>query len=150
MEIDGVGLGIEFEIRSGGPAVGSSPVSSLMYTDDSIHLGYASTDTQIVQWEDAPLVSVVAPLEKNPQMIMWDPETYPDVREIADLKDENVTVSVSANNVYTEVFVAQGVLSAEQVDESYKGGKARFNRRGREDGPAGFRLFGSVHLRACP
>jgi hypothetical protein len=30
---------------------------------------------------------VVAPMEINPQIIMWDPATYPDVTTIEDLKD---------------------------------------------------------------
>ena len=31
------------------------------------------------------MISVVAPLEINPQIIYWDPETYPDVETLADL-----------------------------------------------------------------
>ena len=53
-------------------------VASYMYTDDSIHIGYANTEAQ-AQLADTPLISVMAPLEKNPQMIM-DPNTYPDVQ----------------------------------------------------------------------
>src|SRR5690349_1005936 len=36
--------GIDLEIRTGGPAIGFSPVSAQMYTDTAIHLGYVSTD----------------------------------------------------------------------------------------------------------
>ncbi|MCY4422094.1 MAG: hypothetical protein OXC06_03375, partial [Acidimicrobiaceae bacterium] len=85
MVLGGSDLGIEWEVRTGGPAIGFSPVSQHMAVDEGIHLGYASTDQQINHWDVAPLVSVVAPLERNPQMIMWDPETYPDVDSIADL-----------------------------------------------------------------
>ncbi len=119
-------LGIELEIRTGGPAIGFAPVSSYMYTDESIHLGYASTDAQILQWGDAPLVSVVAPLEQNPQMIMWDPETYPNIDSIADLGREGVVVNVFAGGVFPQIFVAQGIWSADQVDPSYDGSPARF------------------------
>ena len=79
MVLGGQDLGIEWEVRTGGPAIGFSPVSQHMAADEGIHLGYASTDQQINHWDVAPLMSVVAPLERNPQMIMWDPETYPDV-----------------------------------------------------------------------
>ena len=138
MVLDGTGLGIEFQIRTGGPAIGFAPVSSYMYTDESIHLGYASTDAQVLQYGDAPLVSVVAPLEKNPQMIMWDPETYPNVRTIADLGTEGVTVNVFGGGVFPQVFVAQGIWSADQVDPSYDGSPARFVSEGGAVAQQGF------------
>ena len=138
MVLDGTDLGIEFQIRTGGPAIGFAPVSSYMYTDESIHLGYASSDAQILQYGDAPLVSVVAPLEKNPQMIMWDPETYPNVDSIADLGTEEVTVNVFGGGVFPQVFVAQGIWSADQVDPSYDGSPARFVSEGGAVAQQGF------------
>ena len=138
MVLDGTDLGIEFQIRTGGPAIGFAPVSSYMYTDESIHLGYASTDAQILQYGDAPLVSVVAPLEKNPQMIMWDPGTYPNVDSIADLGTEGVTVNVFGGGVFPLVFVAQGIWSADQVDPSYDGSPARFVSEGGAVAQQGF------------
>ena len=108
MVLDGTDLGIDFQIRTGGPAIGFAPVSSYMYTDESIHMGYASTDAQILQYGDAPLVAVVAPLEQNPQMIMWDPELA-NVDSIADLGRENVTVNVFGGGVFPQVFVAQTI-----------------------------------------
>ena len=138
MVLDGTDLGIEFQIRTGGPAIGFAPVSSYMYTDESIHLGYASTDAQILQYGDAPLVSVVAPLEKNPQMIMWDPGTYPNVDSIADLGTEGVTVNVFGGGVFPLVFVAQGIWSEDQVDPSYDGSPARFVSEGGAVAQQGF------------
>ena len=138
MVLDGTDLGIDFQVRTGGPAIGFAPVSSYMYTDESIHLGYASTDAQILQFADAPLVSVVAPLEQNPQMIMWDPETYPNVNSIADLGTEGVTVNTFAGGVFSRVFVAQGIWSEDQVDPSYDGSPARFVAAGGEIAQQGF------------
>ena len=138
MVLDGVDLGIDFEVRTGGPAIGFAPVSSYMYTDESIHLGYASTDAQILQFADAPLVSVVAPLEQNPQMIMWDPETYPNVDSIADLGAEGITVNVFGGGVFPLVFVAQGIWSEDQVDPSYDGSPARFVSEGGAIAQQGF------------
>ena len=129
MVLDGTDLGIEFQVRTGGPAIGFAPVSSYMYTDESIHLGYASTDAQILQYGDAPLLAVVAPLEQNPQMIMWDPELA-NVDSIADLGRENVTVNVFGGGVFPQVFVAQGIWNEDQVDPSYDGSPARFVSEG--------------------
>ena len=138
MVLDGTDLGIDFQVRTGGPAIGFAPVSSYMYTDESIHLGYASTDAQVLQFADAPLVSVVAPLEQNPQMIMWDPETYPNVNSIADLGREGITVNTFAGGVFSRVFVAQGIWSEDQVDPSYDGSPARFVAAGGEIAQQGF------------
>ena len=135
---DVVYFGIHFEIRTGGPAIGDTPVSAHMKLDDSIHLGYASTDSQIMQWAEAPLVSVVAPLERNPQMIMWDPETYPEVESIADLKDLGVQVNVFSAAVYPEVLVAKEILSEEQISPSYNGSPANFIAAGGAIAQQGF------------
>ncbi len=121
-----VDTGIGLEVRTGGPAIGFTPVASHMYTDRSITLGYANTEGQITRFGSAPLLSVVAPLEKNPQMIMWDPNTYPDVESIEDLGKRNITISVFGAEVFSEVFIAQGIWSADQVDPSYDGSPANF------------------------
>jgi len=72
------------------------------------------------------MLSVVAPLEKNPQMIMWDPETYPDVEDLSDLGELGVTINIFAGQTYADVFTALGVLSADQIDPSYDATPARF------------------------
>ena len=64
--------GVDVEIRAGG-AAGSGDVETLMYTDDAITFAFGTTDGQILAWENTPLMSVVAPLEISPLMIMWDP-----------------------------------------------------------------------------
>ncbi|MFN3215568.1 MAG: hypothetical protein ACE367_03645, partial [Acidimicrobiales bacterium] len=138
MVLGGQDLGINWEVRTGGPAIGFQPVSTVMYTDDSIHLGYATTDGQVAQFSSAPLLSVVAPLEQNPQIIMWDPETYPDVETLADLGEAGVTINVFAGGTFSEVFVAQGIWSADQIDPSYDGSPARFISEGGAIAQQGF------------
>jgi len=138
MVLDGQDLGIEFEVRTGGPAIGYAPVTSYVYTDDSITFGYANTEAQVLSYEDAPLLSVVAPLEINPQMIMWDPETYPEIETLADLGEAGVTINVFGGGVFAEVFVAQGVWSADQIDPSYDGSPARFIADGGSIAQQGF------------
>ena len=138
MVLGGEQLGINFEVRTGGPAIGFAPVSSHMATDSGIHLGYATTDGQVLRFEEAPLLSVVAPLEKNPQMIMWDPETYPEIETLADLGEAGVTINVFAGGTFSEVFVAQGIWTADQIDPSYDGGPARFISEGGAIAQQGF------------
>jgi hypothetical protein len=122
----GEDTGIQIEVRTGGPAIGGQTVAAVTYADDSITLAYANTESQVLQWDDTPLLSVVAPLEINPQIIYWDPETYPDVETLADLGEENVTINVFGGGVFSEVFVGNGTWSQDQVDPSYDGSPARF------------------------
>ncbi len=126
------------EVRTGGPAIGFSPVASYMYTDSDITLGYANTEAQVTFFESAPMLSVVAPLEKNPQMVMWDPATYPNVNSLKDLGDEGITISVFGGGVFAEVFIAQGIWTQDQVDPSYDGGPANFIANGGTIAQQGF------------
>ena len=109
-----------------------------MYTDDAITFAFGTTDGQILAWENTPLMSVVAPLEISPLMIMWDPETYPDVTSIADLGEQGITINMFPGATFSEVFVAQGVLEAGQVDPSYDGGPSRFIAEGGAIAQQGF------------
>ena len=95
-------------------------------------------DEAVIQGGDAPTLSVVAPLEKNPQIIQWDPETYPDVTGVADLGELGVTINVFAGGTFIDVFVNEGVLSADQIDPSYDGGPARFIAEGGAIAQQGF------------
>ena len=104
----------------------NQPVSVLQYTDDGIHLGHANTEGQILRYEETPVLAVVAPMEINPQIIFWDPETYPDVGTLADLGEEEITINVFGGGTFTEVFVAEDIWHADQIDTSYDGSPARF------------------------
>jgi hypothetical protein len=129
--------GVDVEIRAGG-AAGSGDVETLTYTDDSITFAFGTTDGQILAWENTPLMSVVAPLEISPLMIMWDPETYPDVTSIADLGGQEITVNMFPGSTFSDVFVAQGLLTAGQIDPSYDGGPSRFISEGGAIAQQGF------------
>jgi hypothetical protein len=134
---EGQPTGVDVEIRAGG-AAGSGDLETLMYTDDAITLGFGTTDGQILAWENTPLMSVVAPLEISPLMIMWDPATYPDVTSIADLGEQGITINAFGGQTFTTVLAAMGVLSEDQVDPSYDGGPSRFISEGGAIAQQGF------------
>ena len=117
-----------------------------MYTDDAITFAFGTTDGQILAWENTPLMSVVAPLEISPLMIMWDPETYPDVTSIADLGEQGITINAFGGQTFTTVLSAMGVLSEDQVDPSYDGGPSRFIAEGGAIAQQGFAVRAS---RSC-
>jgi hypothetical protein len=133
--------GVTLEVRSGGPAIGFQTVTSQMYQDDSIFLGYVYTDEGIQNSAEFPTTAVMSGMEKNPQMIMWDPETYPDVETIADLGEAGVTVRYFGGAAYMDYFTQTGILSPEQVDGSYDGTPAGFVA---DEGAAAQQGFGSA------
>jgi hypothetical protein len=138
IDSDGTDTGVDIEIRTGGPAIGYSPVTSTMATDSSITMGYVLTDDAAFNYDNIQTLAVVAPLEINPQIIMWDPETYPDVKTIADLGKAGITINAFGAASFLQVFIAEGVISEEQVDESYDGSPARFIAEGGKIAQQGF------------
>ena len=126
----GVATGVNIEIRTGGPAVGFQQVVSLMAQDADITFGYVATDEAIENYADNPTTAFVAPLEINPQIIMWDPATYPGVETIADLataKDgDGVTIRYFETGAYMQFLLADGQVTEGQLDGSYDGGPSVF------------------------
>lgn len=141
IDSDGKDSGVDIQIRSGGPAQQFTPVSQIIYNDDSVLLGYVYTDEAIQFSDTFPTVAIESGFDKNPQMIMWDPETYPDVDSIADLGTEGVTIRYFGGAAYMEYFVGSGILSAEQVDGSYNGDPSLFIA---DEGSAAQQGFGSA------
>ncbi len=112
--------GVKIEVRIGGPAIGFEAVTSTMYKDQTITMGYVSSDDAVSQSEKFPTKAIVAPLNKNPQIIMWDPEKYPDAKAIKDLpKDTKIRVFGPA--AYLSYLVSEKIITADQIDGSYKG-----------------------------
>lgn len=130
--------GVDIEIRAGGPAIGFQSVTSQMYADPDILLGYVDTDQAIQNSESNPTTAVMAPLDISPQMIMWDPATYPQVKKIADLKPLNARVLYFDGSTYMSYLTGAGILSPEQVDGSYDGTPANFVADGGKAAQQGF------------
>lgn len=122
----GQATGVDLQINAGGPAIGFDPVISRMYSKPEILLGFMGTDIAISQSEEFPTIGVIAPFNINPQIIMWDPETYPDVRTIDELKDANIKVLYFRNVAYMKYLTGAGILNEEQVEDSYDGFPEQF------------------------
>jgi len=125
--IGGKDTGVKIEVRTGGPAVGFQSVTSLLYLDKSITLGMVSTDGAVQNSRKQPVTAVVAPLRKNPMMVMWDPKKHPDWKTIADIgKSSGTRVLYNTGQPYADYFVAKGLLQKGQLDSSYDGTPATF------------------------
>ena len=119
----GADTGVKVEIRTGGPAIAFESPTSTAYKDPSITLAYVGTDDQVATSGEFPMKAVVAPLLQNPQMIMWNPELYPDVTAIKELP-KDVKVRVFGPGAYQTFLIADGQLTKDQIDGSYKGNPA--------------------------
>jgi hypothetical protein len=59
-------------------------------------------------------------------MIMWDPETLPDITSIADLGAAGTPIKLFAGGFYIDYFLSEGILQESQLDYSYDGSPAGF------------------------
>ncbi len=137
----GADTGVKISIQSGGAAQNFQSVTSIMYQNEGILLGYVYTDEAIQNSATFPTVAIESGFEKNPQMIMWDPATYPDVTDIAGLGKANVKVRYFGGAAYMDFFTATGVLSKDQVDGSYTGDPSLFVT---DEGKSAQQGFGSA------
>ena len=130
--------GVQIEIRNGGPATQFKNPVALMPTDPSIFAGYVGSDEAVQNAKSAPVMLVVAPRELSPQIIMWDPATYPDVKTIADLKAKKVTIRHFKGAGYFDYLLGAGIVDASQDDPSYDGSPAVFVAKGGKIAQQGF------------
>jgi hypothetical protein len=121
----GVDTGVKVEVRAGGPSVGFQPVPALMYLDKSILIGAVSSDAAIAGSVKQPTTAVVAPLNKSPQILMWDPKTYPDAKTIADVTKTGAVV-VTSGDIIPKLLMSKGMITKKQIDTGYEGTPARF------------------------
>ncbi len=134
----GASTGVNLEVRSGGPAIGFQTVTSQLYTDPAITLGYVNTDEAVQLSATQPTTAVFAPLDISPLMIMWDPATYPNVTSIKDLGTTDARVRYFDGSAYMAYFTGAGLLKPGQVDGSYDGTPANFVAAGGKDAQQGF------------
>ena len=141
IDATGADTGVKISIQSGGAAQNFQSVTSIMYQNENILLGYVYTDEAIQNSATFPTVAIESGFEKNPQMIMWDPATYPDVTDIAGLGKAGVKIRYFGGAAYMDFFTATGVLSKDQVDGSYTGDPSLFVT---DEGKSAQQGFGSA------
>jgi hypothetical protein len=124
--VHGNSTGIRLELRAGGPAVGFQTAAALMYQDPQITLGMMNPDQIIQLSRTQPVVGVVAPMELDPQIILWDPAKHPAWHTIADIGQTDTKVLYFQGNSYMDYLLGSGILRKRQVDGSYDGSPSRF------------------------
>ncbi len=134
----GQDTGVDVQIRIGGGAVGFQQTGSLMYQDKDIFLGMIRLVEAMEFHEDIPVVGVFAMMEKSPFSVYWDPETYPDVEVVADLKPLGVVIMLGRPDSFQDYWLAEGIMDESQMDLSDMGKPAAFIGRNGEWAEAGF------------
>ncbi|MRH87274.1 ABC transporter substrate-binding protein [Nocardia sp. SYP-A9097] len=118
--------GVNVEVRLGGPFLGGQPVPAQMYQDTSITLGLVPTDEQVRAKAKTPLTGVFASLDINPQIVMWDPATYPQIKTWQDVAASGAPILYSEGKPYMDYLVDHGYVKKDQLDASYDGTPSRF------------------------
>ncbi|GAA2225862.1 hypothetical protein N1031_04255 [Herbiconiux moechotypicola] len=115
---------ITVEVRAGGPFIGFQQSTALLYSDDSIMLAMIDTDESVKLSKDQPTKAVYTPLQKNPQILFWDPEMY-SFSQLSDIAASDSTVLYFQGATYMDYLIAQGDVRADQVDGSFDGSVTR-------------------------
>lgn len=121
----GVDTGVKVEVRAGGSNTGFQPVPALMYIDPTITLGAVNTDSAIVAQAKQPTVAVTSQMTVSPQILMWDPATYPGMTTLKQVAATGAPV-VTSGDIIPALLESQGLIKKAQSDQSYDGTPARF------------------------
>ncbi|MGE0881299.1 MAG: hypothetical protein AB7L13_16095 [Acidimicrobiia bacterium] len=132
--------GVNLKIIDGGPGLGTGQtvISSLtagnLKFNVTPHLAFVSTDDAAIFSKQFPIVGVVGPLDKSPQMLFWDPATYPKgFKTIQDLVDFSKTGNKiyvgSIKQTYGKFLVDSGVPASTFL-EGYAGDAEKFVTNG--------------------
>jgi hypothetical protein len=125
--VDGKDTGVNLEYRSGGPAVGFQNGPTVAYEDPAINLVFTNIDEMIATSARAPLQAVIAPVNGDPQSVIFDPATHPEFNTLSDLGQTNTTIYYSQNaNAAFGYLVGAGILRPGQVNASYDGSPSQF------------------------
>jgi hypothetical protein len=117
--------GVQLEIRPGGTAIAFEPIPTVMYTDTSIFLGVVDTTDAVESSRDLPTVGVVAPLDKSPLVLLWDPAQF-DFAGLADIGRSEAKVVHPQGATYIDVLVDKKLLGRQQLDAGYDGTPQEF------------------------
>jgi hypothetical protein len=124
---EGKDTGVKLELRAGGPAIGFQQATAQLYADPGIHLAVANASDEVIQLSKTqPTIGVLALVDIDPQLILWDPATHPDWNIIADIGQTNEKVLYFGGDTYMEYLIGTGILKKSQVDGSFDGSPARF------------------------
>lgn len=147
----GKNTGVNLELRAGGPAIGFQQATAQMYADPDINLAVANASDEVIQLSKTqPTTGVLALLDLDPQLILWDPATHPEWNIIADIGQTDSKVLYFGGDTYMEYLIGSGILKKSQVDGSFDGSPARFVAEKGEVAQSGYATSDPYVLKTIP
>jgi hypothetical protein len=147
----GKDTGVKLELRAGGPAIGFEKATTQLYADRKIHLAVANASDEVIQLSQTqPTQAVLALVDIDPQLILWDPATHPKWNIIADIGQTDATVLYFGGDTYMEYLVGTRILKKSQVDGSFDGSPARFVAEKGEAAQSGYATSDPYVLQNIP
>ena len=121
--------GVEVEVRLGGPFIGFQPIPAQMYQTPRFSSATWPPTTPFRRRDKFPTKAVVAPLDINPQVLMWDPATYK-VGGWPDVAETKAKVVYIEGLPFMDYLVSKGYVNKAQKDASFDGTPSRFVAEG--------------------
>jgi hypothetical protein len=147
----GKDTGVKLELRAGGPAIGFEKATAQLYADRDIHLAVPNATDEVIQLSQSqPSLAVLALVDIDPQLILWDPKTHPNWKTIADGGKRDAKVLYFGGDTYMEYLVGSGILKKSQVDGSFDGSPARFVAEKGEVAQSGYATSDPYVLQTIP
>jgi hypothetical protein len=100
--------------------------NSAILLDGEADMAYITISDVIKDSVAVPMISIAKTLDQDPQMVMWDPAQYPDVKEPADLAATGAPLLHFPGTSYVDYMIGQGYISADQSNPSYDGSDAKW------------------------
>ena len=123
---DGTVEAVTLEIRSGGPAVEFRSPISLMADDDTIQLALASTAAALRDRSVLETQAVMSFTDRSRDAIVVDPETYPDVTDVASLGEQDIEIRHVTDAPVITFLASTGAVSTDQLVSGSDGLPASF------------------------
>lgn len=117
--------GIIVEVAAGGPFQGNENDIAELYANPSVFMAEANTDDQFVNFARHPTVAVIAPLQKSPLAMIWDPAKY-HFTSIAQVGKSGAHILKAGEDASSDLLTSEGIIKASQWDYTYDGAPGRF------------------------
>lgn len=111
----------EIEINT----VNFDKAGSSILLDGEADMAYINMSDVIKDSAAVDMVAIAKTLDKDPQMVMWDPSTF-DIQEPADIAATGADVLHFPGTSYIDYMIASGIMTADQDTPTYDGSDSQF------------------------
>jgi len=99
--------------------------NSAVLLDGEADMAYITFGDVIADSTAVPMTIVAKTLDKDPQMVMWDPAQF-DIKTPEDIATTGAPVVHFPGTSYIDYMIGKGYMTAEQSDPSYDGSDAKW------------------------